>query len=311
MRRSLLKLSVSVLTVLLSIADNSEILTIILVNWIFHNRGIDDCTHQLWICCHFQGYLDMVFSAISSWTVIFVSVDRWFCVNRPMRKVSLFNKRNVSNIVIVYIILAFIIFAWFPIMTKYNRTEIKTDGRTPNYVMQCQLRSRIVYKILGVIDVFIIYIIPLIVLIILNAMTISKLSSKSQTMREHKTIAKVTPGHYLLTTVTKQNSTFRRKFSKTANAEFIANVMLTSVAISYVICLIPFQVNWCFNQIVELTGKDLRYRDSVTTRHRITLTIKNLNYMSNFFLYSATSSLFRREIKLFIISEFKSKTQTV
>jgi len=66
--------------------------------------------------------------------------------------------------------------------------------------------------------------------------------------------------------------------------------MLISVAIAFMVMSFPFQIYWFYMQIRQLTVAN-------KTLFTLTQTFRYLNCCCNFFLYSATSSLFRRELR--------------
>jgi hypothetical protein len=76
-------------------------------------------------------------------------------------------------------------------------------------------------------------------------------------------------------------------------------VMLTLVCIVHLFCTAPFQFWWIYYEIPDQTGDCLWLKNKLIWR-TITFTIRNINYMANFFLYSCSSKLFRDELKSLI-----------
>lgn len=73
-------------------------------------------------------------------------------------------------------------------------------------------------------------------------------------------------------------------------------VMLSLVCLVHLFCTLPFQCWWIYYEIPDQTG-DCSWLKTKFTWHTITFTIRNINYMANFFLYSCSSTLFRSELK--------------
>ena len=73
-------------------------------------------------------------------------------------------------------------------------------------------------------------------------------------------------------------------------------VMLTLVCIVHLCCTLPFQCWWIYYEIPDRTG-DCQWLKTKLIWRTITFTIRNLNYMANFFLYSCSSKFFRDELK--------------
>ncbi|CAF4692166.1 unnamed protein product [Rotaria sp. Silwood1] len=76
-------------------------------------------------------------------------------------------------------------------------------------------------------------------------------------------------------------------------------VMLTLVCLVHLFCTLPFQCWWIYYEIPDQTGDCIWLKKKLTWR-TITFTIRNINYMANFFLYSCSSKLFRNELKSLI-----------
>jgi hypothetical protein len=73
-------------------------------------------------------------------------------------------------------------------------------------------------------------------------------------------------------------------------------VTLTLVCLVHLFCTLPFQCWWIYYEIPDQTG-DCSWLKNKLTWRTITFTIRNINYMANFFLYSCSSKLFRDELK--------------
>jgi hypothetical protein len=97
---------------------------------------------------HFHGYFDLLFAALSGYSVVFISVERWFSVWKPFEKAKYVTFKTTIITVVSYISISIIAFSWFPLILNYN----------PKSGERCQLQRPTVYKILGTISVIFTYI---------------------------------------------------------------------------------------------------------------------------------------------------------
>lgn len=100
---------------------------------------------------HFHGYFDLLFAALSGYSVVFISVERWFSIWKPFAKAKYVTFKTTIITVVSYILISIIAFSWFPLTLSYNPENEKPGGR-------CQLKREIVYKIFGTISVIFTYI---------------------------------------------------------------------------------------------------------------------------------------------------------
>lgn len=89
------------------------------------------------------------------------------------------------------------------------------------------------------------------------------------------------------------------------------NFMLITVSVSFLALTFPYQIIWAADQLYRLlvfnenvAKRTISQHDEViyelvsATLKDIALTIRNLNFSMNFFLYSTMSNLFRRELNI-------------
>lgn len=100
---------------------------------------------------HFHGYFDLLFAALSGYSVVFISVERWFSVWKPFDKAKYVTFKTTMTTVISYILISSIVFLWFPLTLSHNPDNIKSGEI-------CQLKRPTVYKIFGTISVIFTYI---------------------------------------------------------------------------------------------------------------------------------------------------------
>jgi len=100
---------------------------------------------------HFHGYFDLLFAALSGYSVVFISVERWFSVWKPFDKAKYVTFKTTLMTVITYTLISSLVFSWFPLTLSYNLNQPKLGER-------CELLRPTVYKILGTISVIFTYI---------------------------------------------------------------------------------------------------------------------------------------------------------
>jgi hypothetical protein len=185
-----------------------------------------------------------------------------------------------------------------------------------------------IYNIFGIISVLIVYVLPLFILAFLNARIIMRLRVRPFTVKlvnsqkhvEMSHLKSRTPGAESAHPKTKQSITVcQSNFSKNDRNLSITLVM---VAVTFMILTFPFQAYWFFenffktflvttenvnnveqmlklNQNISLSeynyDESHNAQENKVNLREVTFAIKNLNYLINFFLYSALSKLFRQE----------------
>ncbi len=100
---------------------------------------------------HFHGYFDLLFAALSGYSVVFISVERWFSVWKPFDKAKYVTFKTTIITVVSYTLISSIAFLWFPLTLNYNPEKPKAGER-------CELKRPIVYQIFGTISVIFTYI---------------------------------------------------------------------------------------------------------------------------------------------------------
>jgi hypothetical protein len=94
------------------------------------------------------------------------------------------------------------------------------------------------------------------------------------------------------------NSTVIYRLCQRGIVELTSSITVTLTLVSFVhlFCTLPFQYWWIYYEVPDQTGDCLWLKTKLTWR-TITFTIRNINYMANFFLYSCSSKLFRDELQ--------------
>lgn len=102
-------------------------------------------------CSHFHGYFDLLFAALSGYSVVFISVERWFSIWKPFEKAKYVTFKTTIITVVSYIAISSIAFSWFPLILNYSPEKSKQGER-------CQLMRPMIYKIFGTMSVIFTYI---------------------------------------------------------------------------------------------------------------------------------------------------------
>ncbi|CAF0799624.1 unnamed protein product [Rotaria sordida] len=276
-RREMIKFCVSIFTIVLALSDILLLITslfnIILTDYL---GGLLSDKSAFW--CHFHGYFDLLFAALSGYSVVFISVERWFSVWKPFDKAKYVTFKTTIITVISYISISIIAFSWFPLTLSYNYGKHESSE-------QCRLARPTVYKIFGTFSVIFTYIAPFIFLGILNTLIVYRLHARHNTsiQRSMATPTNSTTDSTLATAST-------RKRQRQRNTDRNITFMLIAVAIAFMVMSFPYQIYWFYMQIHQSTPEN-------KTLFTLTQTFRYLNCCCNFFLYSATSSLFRRELR--------------
>ncbi|CAF2140769.1 unnamed protein product [Rotaria magnacalcarata] len=285
-QREMIKFCVSIFTIVLALSDILLLITSLFNIILPEFFGVLSDRSAFW--CHFHGYFDLLFAALSGYSVVFISVERWFSVWKPFDKAKYVTFKTTIITVISYTSISMIAFSWFPWTLNYSP---KTSGSGD----RCNLVLFTVYKVFGTISVIFTYIVPFIFLGILNTLIVHRLHT-----RHHTSIQRALPTSGSANTERTLVTASARKRHRQRNIDRNITFMLIAVAIAFMVMSFPFQIYWFYMQIRQLTNPN-------PTLFTLTQTCRYLNCCCNFFLYSATSSLFRRQLReIFNCSVVKS-----
>ncbi|CAF0771657.1 unnamed protein product [Adineta steineri] len=276
-RREMIKFCVSIFTIVLALSDilllTTSLFNIILPDF-FGGRSMSDKS-AFW--CHFHGYFDLLFAALSGYSMVFISVERWFSVWKPFEKAKYVTFKTTIITVVSYVSISIVAFSWFPLTLHYN-------PNAPKGTNICDLTRPTIYKVFGTISVIFTYIVPFISLGILNTLIVYRLQARQNTSIQRS-----------MTTTSSTNvdptlgSASTRKRQRQRNIDRNITFMLIAVAVAFMVMSFPYQIYWFYLQTREAELNQALYT--------LTQTFRYLNCCCNFFLYSATSSLFRRELQ--------------
>ncbi|CAF0866622.1 unnamed protein product [Adineta steineri] len=281
--------SVSILTIALAIVDSLVLLIPVSLLWLetLLKRELTDAS-PFW--CRTHGFFDLAFTCCSSWLMVCIAFERFCAVWLPHHNKILFTHRKIFFLVLGILFISTILSTWFifvvKIVTKtrapnltYTSTiknslkntsenfigwqplQTSSDNHTLIHYSKCGVYDDSLYDTMGMVSVVINYFLPFIFVLLLNSTVIYRLCQRG--------IVELTSS---------------------------ITVTLTLVCLVHLLCTLPFQCWWIYYEALDQTGDCLWLKNKLTWR-TITFTIRNINYMANFFLYSCSSKLFRDELK--------------
>ncbi|CAF3429974.1 unnamed protein product [Rotaria socialis] len=288
--------SVSILTIALAIVDSLVLLVPVLFLWLENllKRELTDAS-PFW--CRTHGFFDLTFTCCSSWLMICIAFERFCAVWFPHRHKVSFTHRKIFFLVLGILFSATIISTWFIFVVKMilktrpaniiqhtstlslksplKNTSENFSFSPPRQIpfgnqslvsyFKCDVYDDNLYDSMGMVSVVLNYFLPFIFVLLLNSTIIYRLCNRG--------IVELTSS---------------------------ITVTLILVCLVHLFCTLPFQCWWIYYEIPDQTGDCLWLKNKLTWR-TITFTIRNINYMANFFLYSCSSALFRYELKGLIL----------
>ncbi|CAF0757338.1 unnamed protein product [Rotaria sp. Silwood1] len=287
--------SVSILTITLAIVDSLVLLIPVSILWLENvlKREFTDAS-PFW--CRTHGFFDLTFTCCSSWLMICIAFERFCAVWLPHRHKILFTHRKIFFCVLGILFTATLISTWFIFVVKMvvktravivtstspsflrnsskNISEnfifllpwqVTSDNHTKTNYLKCDVYDDILYDSMGMVSVIINYFVPFIFVLLLNSTIIYRLCQRG---------------------IVELRSSI--------------TVTLILVCLVHLFCTLPFQCWWIYYEVLDQTGNCSWLKNKLTWR-TITFTIRNINYMANFFLYSCSSKLFRDELKGLIL----------
>ena len=217
--------------------------------------------------------------------MVCIAFERFCAVWLPHNNKSIFTHRKTFLLVIIIVCISTVTSTWFIFVVKmittvplplpsapalpwkstlFNLTDhlfVLADNRTLLASSKCTVEDDALYDLMGMFSVIVNYILPFIFVLTLNSTVIYRLCQRGM-------------------------------------VELTSSITVTLILVCFVhlFCTLPFQCWWIYYEIPDQTGDCLWLKKKLLAR-TITFTIRNLNYMANFFLYSCSSKLFRDELK--------------
>ena len=194
--------------------------------------------------------------------MVCIAFERFCAVWLPHNNKTIFTHRKTFILVLIIVFLSPILSTWFIFALKLIHIDNSSQtNHTIRHDWKCSLYDDSLYDSMGMVSVVINYIIPFIFVLLLNSTIIYRLCQRG--------IVELTSS---------------------------ITVMLTLVCLVHLFCTLPFQCWWIYYEFPDQTGDCLWLKKKLIWR-TITFTIRNINYMANFFLYSCSSKFFRDELK--------------
>lgn len=284
MSKNMRKLSASIYLAALSMSDLMALIFYVLPEWLKH--GLPSLPgHPSAIFLQYNGtcqimlYLQYIARFLSSWFVVFFTIERFIGVCFPLRRRDICDPKSASRVVLGAIIVASAGCVFKPILSgshkAINGDPLCASDKDHQYV------SFILDSIFGVT----ITLIPFVLITVLNLLIIRKLVRRN---RRHRKIRIVT-----------EESIIRLEFT----------FILLAISICFVSFNLPYFAVWCNRYWTYRKTSSLdTISPAIIDRHddhigdldeilHVTRTIFYTNYCINFFLYSVTGAYFRKELK--------------
>lgn len=261
-RQRMRKYCFSLSMICLAISDISVLVLPVLCTWlddhVFKNAFINN---TIW--CNLHTYIDVIFSANSSWIIVLISSERWYGIYRPFKKSRKFTNARVGSTLVVIFILSLIVF--LPLPFAFHR--IVTDDN----IEICQLNSERIYVLFGILSIILIYVIPSIILAILNTMIVMRLrvrsfnltsvvmerkdtikqqrsqSTKEQQLKTNTDVSDL--NEFSIDCTSMQTSDQGKTMSTQAKNDRNLSISLVIVTMVFVILTFPFQGFWFYENL--------------------------------------------------------------
>lgn len=231
---------------------------------------------------------------------------------RPWEKQRKFTNKRVAITLILLFLFSTLLFLYFPLSLRISsvKTPNKDLNLTETFYNECQIYHVKTYSFFGIISVLLVYVVPFFILAILNIMIIIKLRLRPF---QSKFVSHKKPSQSYQNEIGDPNTNTGFvyqvvQFNQSKNDRNLS-ITLVTVAVTFMMLTFPFQAFWFYENFYKQFASN---NSNLTneTLHTIekyfkdtTFSIKNMNYLINFFLYSALSKLFRQEFLALFSSE--------
>ncbi|XP_052237845.1 somatostatin receptor type 2-like [Dreissena polymorpha] len=282
--KNMRKLSASMYLIALAISDIMSLVFYVLPEWLKHGEPLlsgyswPSLLQQNGVCQSVL-YLQYIARFLSSWFLVFFTIERFIGVCFPLCRNDLCDPRSASRVILGAVVVASAGCVFKPVLSgsypAISGAMLCTSDSGHQYL------SFILDSIFGVIITFI----PFILITILNVFIIRKLVLRNKRTRKIRVIT--------------TESIIRLEFT----------FILLAMSICFVALNLPYFAVWCrrywkirqmFNMHMmsptTLQHHDDNIGDLDNTLH-VTRTIFYINNCINFFLYLVTGAYFRKELK--------------
>ncbi|XP_052270789.1 C-C chemokine receptor type 1-like [Dreissena polymorpha] len=282
--KNMRKLSASMYLIALAISDIMSILLYVLPEWLKHGEPLlsgyswPPLLQQNGVCKSVL-YIQYIARFLSSWFVVFFTIERFIGVCFPLRRKDLCDPRSAARVILGAVVVASAGCVFKPVLSgsfpTISGAMLCTSDKEHQYL------SFILDSIFGVIITFI----PFILITVLNVFIIRRLVVRNKRSRQIRVVT--------------TESIIRLEFT----------FILLAMSICFVALNLPYFAVWCkrywkirqmFNlhmmSPTTLQNHANHISDLDDTLH-VTRTILYTNYCINFCLYSVTGAYFRKELK--------------
>jgi len=281
--RNMRKISASVYLAALSASDTIVLFVYVFPEWLKHGTShFFDPTYVVFLqkegVCQTIVYVQYVSRFLSSWFVVFFTIERCIGVCFPLRRKEICNSKTAHKIVIVTTLLSLFLCLFKPFLSEVtyntvNKTPLCTSTKSMQHV------SFVLDSIFGIIISFI----PFILITCLNLLIIRKLFISRVQTRKIRVVT--------------QESKIRLEFT----------FILLGISICFVALNLPYYVAWFKRYWTTSIKIDTTTYSALKEQHNriqsldnilhITRAIFYVNYSINFFLYAVTGAYFRKELR--------------
>ena len=283
MSRNMRKLSASVYLAALSASDTIVLFFYVLPEWLKHGTlTLIDPNNVLFLqkegFCQLIVYVQYMSRFLSSWFVVFFTIERCIGVCFPLRRKEICNPKTAHQIVLVTILLSSFLCLFKPILSEVsyntiNKTPLCTSTNSMQHV------SFILDSIFGIIISFV----PFVLITFLNVLIIRKLFISRAQTRKFRVVT--------------HESKIRLEFT----------FILLGISICFVALNLPYYVVWCERYWTTRLKSHTTTYSALKEQHNsiqeldnilhVTRAIFYVNYSINFFLYAVTGAYFRKELR--------------
>ncbi|CAF0970770.1 unnamed protein product [Didymodactylos carnosus] len=239
MNRRMCRYPVSIFMVSLSLVNIIILGGPVMMQWLNHRLLIGFVVTGSRFVCGLHVYIDIVGSSINSWLILFIAIERYLSIAKPLLIRKRFKREHAYIIIFIIVFLA----ALVPIsllMIGYH-------------IPKCLLVYSRTYQIIGSIEICIVYVIPSMLIFMLSLISIRKL---------------------------------RYRLKNNLGRRIHISVLLIIVSLSFTALTLPFQIHWYISIVQSFIPTNFRLNLFNISFRYLTLTIRNMNYTFNFFLYS-------------------------
>ena len=213
------------------------------------------------IVCKLTEYFNYVFSPISSYCIIYISIEKCISIKHPSK---LFLKRKDVQLIYISCVTAFSFIYYLPIVYFYNAVIKNETNFSDSLEITCDYTNENTHRILFIADLLNCIIIPFIILLICSIILISSVYRMKQRIIEGR-------------------RTNNYKFMKKTIRALLSIIAINSI---YIATTLPYYI---FTFIGDLNNK-----------YETGLYVYSISYSTNFYIILFSNVSFRKELLKFL-----------